>query len=62
MNGEGEEETLKAMEDMSGSDMNDLLPHEMEKSFYLIRYDFHFRAGPRIDCRPYLDCPAIISI
>lgn len=32
-----EEEALKAMGDIIKSDMNDLLPNEMEKSFYLIR-------------------------
>jgi len=50
------------MVDIIGGDMDDMLPHEMEKSFYLIRYDLHFCAGTRIDCRPYLEFPAIISI
>lgn len=62
MTEEVEEEALKAMGDMIKSDMNDLLPNEMERSFYLIRFEFHFCKGPRIDCRPYLEFPAIISI
>jgi hypothetical protein len=32
-------EKLKGMEEMIGCDMNELLPPETDKYFYLIRYD-----------------------
>ena len=37
MKRDSERDKLKEMEEMSGMDMNELLPHETEKYFYLIR-------------------------
>jgi hypothetical protein len=39
MKNDSEGDKLKVMEEMIGSDMNELLSPEADKYFYLIRYD-----------------------